>query len=52
MAMAWLADLAGIDYQQVSKVENSKVNTTISTANHTALALEVSFWDFSDVVVD
>ena len=49
MSMEQLADLAGIDYQQVLRVEQGKVNATISTAYHIAGALEVPFSTLFDL---
>lgn len=49
MTMEALADAAGIDYQQVSRVESGKVNATVSTIYEIALALKVPFSELFDV---
>ncbi len=40
-SMRYLADLADINYTQVSKIEHGKINTTISTAFAIAKALDI-----------
>ena len=41
-SMRHLADLADVNYTQISKIETGKINTTISTAYAIAKALDVS----------
>ncbi len=41
LTMEGLADLAGIDYRQIARVEHGKANTSISTAYQIAKALGV-----------
>jgi DNA-binding XRE family transcriptional regulator len=41
-SMRYLADLADVNYTQISKIETGKINTTISTAYALAKALDVS----------
>jgi transcriptional regulator with XRE-family HTH domain len=48
LTMEGLADLAGIDYRQIARVELGTANTTISTAYQIARALEVPFSQLFD----
>lgn len=41
-SMRYLADLADVNYTQISKIETGKINTTISTAYALAKALDVT----------
>jgi transcriptional regulator with XRE-family HTH domain len=41
-SMRYLADLADVNYTQISKIETGKINTTISTAYAIAKALDIS----------
>jgi len=41
-SMRYLADLADINYTQISKIETGKINTTISTAYALAKALDIT----------
>ena len=40
--MRYLADLADVNYTQISKIETGKINTTISTAYALAKALDIT----------
>lgn len=42
ISMRHLADLADIDYTQIAKIENGKINTTISTAYAISQALDIT----------
>ena len=42
ISMRYLADLADVDYTQISKIETGKINTTISTAYAISKALDIS----------
>ena len=42
ISMRHLADLADVDYTQIAKIENGKINTTISTAFAISQALDIS----------
>jgi len=50
--MEKLAELANIDYRQLSYVELGQVNTTISTINAIAKALDVSLKELFDFSID
>lgn len=41
-SMRYLADLADVNYTQISKIETGKINTTISTAYALAKALDIT----------
>ena len=41
-SMRHLADLADVNYTQISKIETGKINTTISTAYALAKALDIN----------
>jgi len=41
-SMRHLADLADVNYTQISKIETGKINTTISTAYALAKALDIT----------
>ncbi len=45
LSMERLAELAGIEYSQVSRVEFGQINTTISTANALAVGLGLSLYE-------
>jgi transcriptional regulator with XRE-family HTH domain len=48
MTMEQLADEAKMDYQQVLRVENGKVNATVSTMHRIATALNVPLSEIFD----
>lgn len=52
LSMEKLAELANIDYRQLSYVELGQVNTTISTIYAIAKALDVSLKELFDFSVD
>lgn len=52
LSMEKLAELANIDYRQLSYVELGQVNTTISTINAIAKALDVSLKELFDFSID
>lgn len=52
LSMEKLAELANIDYRQLSYVELGQVNTTISTIYAIAKALDVSLKKLFDFSVD
>jgi transcriptional regulator with XRE-family HTH domain len=51
ITMEALADIAGSDYQQISRAEGGKVNATVSTLYPIALALEVPLSELFDVQI-
>lgn len=52
LSMEKLAELANIDYRQLSYVELGQVNTTISTINAIAKASDVSLKELFDFSID
>lgn len=46
--MERLAQLAEVEYSQISDIELGRINTTISTTHHIASALEVPLKDLFD----
>ena len=49
LSMEKLAELAGIEYSQVSRIEFGQINTTISTAHAVAQGLGVGIGELFEV---